>query len=239
MAELPSTSGDLTLDLLAFGAHPDDVELTISGLLCKMAFLGYSTGVVDLTRGEKGTRGTPEERDEEAQEAASIMNLKARVNLNLSDTDIPNKEENRLKVIEVLRKLRPSVIVIPYWQCRHPDHANASKLIEEAAFLSGLRKIDTGHEAFRPLGIVHYMTWVAFEPSFVVDISEHFEKKRQAIMAYKSQFVRPETMRGDVMQFIETRDRFYGAMIGASYGEPFLVKGPLRLEDPVAPFLEI
>lgn len=228
------------LDVLAFGAHPDDVEMTSGGLLCRLVDAGLRVGIVDLTRGELGTRGTAETRTEEAKVAAKIIGLKVRECLDLPDGGVQNTEETRLKVIRALRQYRPPMIIIPYWECEHPDHANAGRLIKEAAYFSGLKKIDTGQERFRPGRVIHYMTRTRFEPTFVVPIDEHFERKMEAVRAHASQFYRPDAVDEDetrisrpgFLDFLALRDRTYGAMVGAMYGEPYFMGGTMRIEDP-------
>ena len=232
---------DNTLDALAFGAHPDDVEMTCGGLLCKLADSGRSVGIIDLTRGELGTRGTAEIRTREAKAAAKIIGAKTRECLDLPDGGVRNTEETRLKVIRALRKYRPTMIIIPYWECEHPDHANAGQLIKEAAFFSGLKKIDTGQERFRPEIALHFMTRTKFEPTFVVPIDEYFERKMEAVRAHASQFYRPDAVGEDetrisepgFLEFLTVRNRTYGAMVGAAYGEPYFMSATPRIENPL------
>ena len=232
---------DNTLDALAFGAHPDDVEITCGGLLLKLADSGRSVGIIDLTRGELGTRGTAEIRTREAKAAAKIIGAKTRECLDAPDGGVRNTEETRLKVIRALRKYRPAMIIIPYWECEHPDHANAGQLIKEAAFFSGLKKIDTGQERFRPEIVIHFMTRTRFEPTFAVPIDEYFERKMEAVRAHASQFYRPEAVGEDetrisepgFLEFLALRDRTYGAMVGAAYGEPYFMSGTPRIENPL------
>jgi bacillithiol biosynthesis deacetylase BshB1 len=244
---------DVNLDALAFGAHADDVELSCGGTLIKLAALGHRTGVVALTRGEMGTRGTPEIRAREFDRAAEIMGLAAHAMLDIPDARIEASWENKLKVIAVIRAHRPRIVFAPYWVERHPDHEQASRLVRESAYLAGLRKIDTGQEAFRPFRVLYYQSRYEFTPSFVVDISAYHDGKMRAVLAYKSQFYHPpeqggegaapgagepETMlsRPEFLDAIETRDRRYGALIGAKYGEPFVVREPLAVDDPAAFF---
>jgi len=228
------------LDALAFGAHPDDVDMTAGGLLCRLVDSGLNVGIIDLTRGELGTRGTAEIRTAEAQAAARILGVKTRECLDMPDGNIVNTAESRLEVIRVLRKYRPALIIIPYWKCEHPDHANAGRLVKEAAYFSGLKKIDTGQGRYSPQRVIHYMTRYRFEPTFIVPIDEFFERKMEAVRAHASQFYRPDAVDEDetrisrpgFLDMLALRDRTYGAMIGSSYGEPFFMQGPLQIENP-------
>ncbi len=229
-----------TLDVLAFGAHPDDVDMTAGGLLCRLVDSGLKVGIIDLTRGELGTRGTPEIRTEEAQAAAGILGVRIRECLDMPDGGVTNSAESRLEVIRVLRKYRPPLLIIPYWECEHPDHANAGTLVKESAYFAGLKKLDTGQERFRPRRIIHYMTRYRFEPSFVVPIDEYHERKMEAVRAHASQFYRPDAVGEDdtrisrpgFLDFLTLRDRTYGAMVGATYGEPYYMHGTMRIDDP-------
>ena len=231
---------DEGLDVLAFGAHPDDVEMTAGGLLCRLVDSGLGVGIIDLTRGELATRGTPEIRAQEARTSADIIGAKVRICLDLPDGGVANTPEARLKVIRALRKYRPALIVIPYWECEHPDHANAGNLVKEASYFAGLKKIDTGQEPFRPERVIHYMTRTRFEPTFVVPIDEYFERKMEAVRAHASQFYRPEAAGLDetrisqpgFLDHLELRDRAFGAMIGSTYGEPYFMSETPRIENP-------
>lgn len=231
---------DDMLDVLAFGAHPDDVDMTAGGLLCRLVDAGLRVGIIDLTRGELGTRGTPEIRTKEAQAAAKILGAKTRECLDMPDGGVANTEATRLEVIHALRKHRPPLIVIPYWECEHPDHANTGRLVRESAYLAGLKKIDTGQERFRPERIIHYMTHYRFEPTFIVPIDEYFERKMQAVRAHASQFYQPDAAHEDetrisepgFLDLLTLRDRTYGAMVGAVYGEPYYMRGALRIDNP-------
>lgn len=231
----------MKLDLLAFAAHPDDIELTCGGTVIKLARKGYQIGIIDLTQGESGTRGDAQIRKEEAHKAAKIMGITLRENLGFSDANIEINHESRLKVIGVIRQYRPRLIFLPYWQGRHFDHINCSHLVNQAAFYAGLAKIQTGQKAYRPLRVIYYMVRHEFRPSFIVDISNYFEYKMKAIKAYESQFATsiapgeastalnlPAFLKG-----IELRARYYGSFIGVDYGEPFYVREALELEDPL------
>lgn len=235
-----------TVDVLAFGAHPDDVELMCAATLIKLKNLGYKTGVVSLTAAELGTRGTPEIRKKENAEAARIMGLAENVILDIPDGGVRVNEENKLKVIEQIRAMRPTIVFAPYWNTRHPDHGNCSLLVKEAAFFAGLKNIDTGQEPFRPAKVIYYMELYDFQPSFIVDVSESFEQKIESIRAYKSQFFSDENEHGhegatyistpEFLQSIITKGEYWGQKIGARYGEPFFVREPIAIHDPVSHF---
>ncbi len=237
---MSESSRENTLDVLAFGAHPDDVEMTAGGLLCRLVDSGLGVGIIDLTRGELGTRGTPEIRTQEAQAAAEIIGARLRKCLDMPDGDVANTPEARLKVIRALREHRPSLIVIPYRECEHPDHANAGKLVRDAAYFSGLKKIDTGQKRFQPSRVIHYMTRTRFEPTFIVPIDDYFERKMEAVRAHASQFYRPDSAGEDetrisqpgFLDFLALRDRTYGAMVGSMYGEPYYMRETPRIENP-------
>lgn len=236
----------MDLDVLAFGAHADDVEITCGGTMIKLAALGYKTGVIALTRGEMATRGTPDVRAEEFKKSAEIMGLAMHKMLDIPDGRVEVTWENKLKIIAEIRAHKPRIIFAPYWVERHPDHEKTSHLVRESAYLSGLKKIDTGQDAFRPLRVVFYQSRFEFTPSFVIDTSGFTGRKMSAIMAYASQFHRPDRAgsgseetsisRPEFLDHIEIRDRRYGAQIGAKYGEPFLVREALKVDDPVAFF---
>lgn len=236
----------MDLDALAFGAHADDVELSCGGTLAALAALGYKTGVVVLTRGEMGTRGSAKIRAREFADSARIMGLAVHRMLNIPDGRIEASWTNKLKIIRVLRAYRPKIVFAPYWADRHPDHEEASQLVRRAAYLSGLVKIETGRPgqpSFRPNKVIYYGGRFEFTPSFIVDISVSHAQKMKAVRAYKSQFhsrdrAEPESDgtligRPDFLEGIEARDKYYGAKIGAKFGEPFLVREAIKLNDPV------
>ena len=233
----------MDLDALAFGAHADDVELACGGTLIKLADLGYKTGVIALTRGEMATRGSAEIRAQEFAASAEIMGLAAKQMLDIPDARVEVTWQNKLKMIEALRAHRPRIVFAPYWIDRHPDHEQTSRLVREAAYLAGLKKLETGQPSFRPYKVIYYQSRFEFTPSFIVDISDWHEQKMKAIMAYQSQFHSgdqaesgsEETLIGrpEFLDRIATRDKQYGAYIGVKYGEPFLVREAIKIEDPV------
>lgn len=227
------------VNLIAFGAHPDDVEIGAGGLLAKEAALGYRVGIVDLTQGEMGTRGTPDVRSKEAQEAAKILGAVWRMNLELPDSGLSIDQESVMKLVKVIRTYRPDIILCPYWDDRHPDHVRTSQLVTEAHFKAGLKKLEPDLEAFRPSTILYYFLNRMENQSFIVDVSEQYPIKQEAIRAHFSQFgdagLKPLAVLGlkAPLQFIDSRDRFQGAQIGTAYGEAFLVRTPIPIEDPL------
>jgi N-acetylglucosamine malate deacetylase 1 len=231
------------LDVLAIAAHPDDVELTVGGTLIKLARMGYKIGALDLTRGESGTRGTPEIRATEAERAAQLLGLSARENLDLGDARIWANEESRVKLVRVLRRLRPRVVFTQFWEDPHPDHAHTSQLVREACHISGLAKYDreSGQERWRPSCVAYFLFPRTVAPSFIVDITETSERKWEAIRAHASQFFNPQATEAQsrvstqaFMSEVEARDRYFGALIGVERGEAFFVREALNVEDPVA-----
>ncbi len=233
----------MKLDILAIGAHPDDVELGCGGTLLKHIHQGKKVGIIDLTRGELGTRGTAETRDQEAADAKAIMGLHARENLGFRDGFFQNDEEHQIELIKMLRKYKPDVVLANAIVDRHPDHAKGAKLAYDACFLSGLPKIETtlddkSQEAWRPKALYHYTQFRYIEPDFVVDISDFFEKKMEAVKAYKTQFFDPESDEPDT--FISGRDFFsflestyitYGKPLGVKYAEGFTINRYMGVED--------
>jgi len=233
----------MKLDLLAIGAHPDDVELSCGGTVAKCVKRGYKVGIIDLTEGELGTRGNRTIRKNEAKEAAKILGVEIRENLRIPDGGIEINKKNLSKVIEIYRKYRPEIILIPHWQERHPDHVHAHYLCREAQYYAGLRKIKINTygkklTAWRPGKYLHYMQKYEFIPSFIVDISDVYEIRVAAIKAHKSQFYDPNSMEPETflssqtfLDFMETRMKYYGQQIGVAYGEPFYSVEPIGVED--------
>ncbi len=218
------------LDILAIAAHRDDVEQTCGGTMLKMAQLGHRTGILDLTQGEMGTRGTAEDRAREAADAAKILQVSWRHALDIPDGRVENTWENRLKVARVIREQRPRVVILPYWLGRHPDHYTASTLGYEACFLAGLAKLDTELPPHRPFKILYATLYYDIRPTFVVDITDQFEPRFQSLMAYKSQFTDQEAGKDLFPAHVEIRSRldamarFYGMLGGVTHAEPFLQK---------------
>jgi bacillithiol biosynthesis deacetylase BshB1 len=228
------------LDILAIAAHRDDAEQTCGGTLLKMGQRGYRTGILDLTRGEMGTRGTAEDREREAAEAARILQVAWRQALDIPDGRVENTWENRLKVAAAVRVTRPRVVILPYWQGRHPDHYTASVLGYEACFLAGLSKLPlpADSSAFhRPYKIIYASLYYDVRPTFVVDISEQFEARLQSLFAYQSQYGNQEAGAGvfpaheRIRERLETMARFYGLLAGVKYAEPFLQKEVGMVDD--------
>jgi bacillithiol biosynthesis deacetylase BshB1 len=231
----------MDLDLLAVAAHPDDVELTCGGTLLRMAQRGYKTGILDLTAGEMGTRGTPETRAKEAAEAAKILRVAWRGVLGVPDSDVNASRENKLLLAAKIRELRPKTVILPYWEARHPDHYNASKLGYEGCFLAGLKQLPIPGEAYRPFKILYSVAFAEARPSFVVDISDQYEERKRAILSYPSQFTpKPGEKNGGVHLGLDELEgemnhlaRHFGQMIGVKYGEPFFIKELMKVDDVV------
>ena len=229
----------MTLDVLAIAAHPDDVELTCGGTILKMGQQGYRTGILDLTAGEMGTRGTPEIRAAEAAKSAKILGVKWRGTLGVPDSDVQPSRQNKLRLASMIRELRPKTVILPYWEARHPDHYHASTLGYEGCFLAGLKQLPIGGEAYRPFKILYSTAFAEVRPTFVVDITAQYARRRKAILAYKSQF-RPgkNENKGKVYLGLEQleaeMDRLAtqsGHLIGVRYGEPFLMKEMAKVDD--------
>src|SRR5437868_2337084 len=225
------------LDVLAIAAHPDDVEQTCGGTLIRMAEMGYNTGVLDLTAGDMGSRGTPEIRVRESDVAAKHMLLAWRGNMRLPDARLENTISIRMSLAGEIRNLRPRVVILPYWKGRHPDHYRASEIGYESCFLAGLRKLDDATEPHRPHKILYSSIYANVPPSFVVDISAQFERRMSALLSYDSQYGENPHARDLFLHQQEIRERlgaiarFYGNLIGVKYGEPFVVKELLRVDD--------
>jgi len=230
----------MTLDVLAIAAHPDDVEQTCAGTLIRMAEAGYRTGVLDLTAGDMGTRGSPEIRVAESEIAAKHMLVDWRGNLHFPDARLENTLTARLTLAMKIRELQPRVVILPYWQARHPDHYRCGEMGFEACFLAGLKKIDEYSTPHRPQKILYASLYADVKPSFIVDISAQFERRMTALLSYASQY--GAVGEGDALfpDEAEIRDRlgaiarFYGNQIGVKYGEPFVVKEAIRIDDIVA-----
>ena len=223
----------MKLDILAFGAHPDDVELGCGGTLAKAIAAGKKVGIIDLTRGELGTRGTAEIRDAEAIAAAKILGIHFRENLNMRDGFFENNEENQLQIIAIIRKYKPKIVICNAIEDRHIDHAKGSKLVADACFLSGLTKIETHFEnqkqaAWRPKNVYHYIQWNSLKPDFVVDISGYNDQRLEAIKAYKSQFYDPISKEPQTpiatktfLESLNFRVQDFGRLVGVDFAEGF------------------
>jgi N-acetylglucosamine malate deacetylase 1 len=229
-----------SIDILAIAAHRDDVEQTCGGTLLAMNVRGWSTGILDLTRGESGTRGTAADREREANAAARILKVAHREALDLPDGSVQNTYENRLKIAGVLRRLRPRVVILPYWQGRHPDHYTTATLGYEACFVSGLAKVETPGEQnlpHRPFKILYASLYADVRPTFVVDITPHVEERLQALMAYRSQYTsqaegsRLFVPEDEIRERTLAEARHYGLLAGVRYGEPFVQKEVGLVED--------
>jgi len=234
---MPTTEEDRRADVLAIAAHRDDVEQTCGGTLLRMAARGLRTAVLDLTQGEAGTRGTAEDRAREAAEAARLLGVSRRDALDLLDGAIANTLENRMKIMRGLREVRPRVVILPYWQARHPDHAIAATLGYEACFLSGLARVETESAPHRPFKIVYASLYADVRPSFIVDITPFIEQRHAALMAYKSQYANQNAGRALFVPEEEIRERtfaearHYGLLAGVKYGEPFAQKEVGLVDD--------
>jgi len=237
--ELTAASAEIEkpLDILAIAAHPDDVEQTCGGTLLRMSEMGYRTGVLDLTAGDMGTRGTPEIRLQEAEAAARQMLLAWRGNMRLPDARLENTVSVRMSLAGEIRNLRPRVVILPYWEARHPDHYRASEMAFEACFLAGLKKLNEDTPPHRPQKIIYSSLYANVNPSFVVDISAQFERRMAALFCYPSQYgdsgqaadLFPPQQ--EIRERLSAIARFYGNLIGVKYGEPFVVKEMMRVDD--------
>jgi N-acetylglucosamine malate deacetylase 1 len=233
-----STPDAAKVDVLAIAAHRDDVEQTCGGTLLHMAARGLRTGILDLTQGESGTRGSAEERAAEAEEAGRILGATHRQALDLPDGAIANTLENRLKIARVLRELRPRVVILPYWEARHPDHAICATLGYEACFVAGLSRINAGETLpHRPFKIVYASLYADVRPSFIVDITPFIDQRHAALMAYRSQYANQQQGGGLFVPEEEIRERtyaearHYGLLAGVKYGEPFVQREVGLVED--------
>jgi bacillithiol biosynthesis deacetylase BshB1 len=226
------------VDILTIAAHPDDVELTCSGTLIRMVAQGYSVGILDLTQGEMGTRGTPELRAQEAEAARRVIGARFRVRMNLGDSRLTTSIENRFAVAEQLRIARPKTVILPYWEGRHPDHYTAATLGYEACYAAGLKQLKIPGEPHRPKKILYASMYWEVKPSFLVDITTHFPRKLEAINCFASQFagdLRDVTELypawGRLLDRVTTQCKYYGHLMGVDYAEPFVVKEVMAVED--------
>lgn len=233
----------MKLDILAFGAHPDDVEISASGTLARQVEMGYQCGIVDLTQGEMGTRGTAEIRLQEAQNAAAVLGVAVRHNLGMADGHFTNDYHHQLEVVQMIRAYRPETIIMNAPHDRHPDHGRGAELVKTAAFLAGLRRIETTwqgvkQQAHRPQMMVQYIQFQDIKPDFIVDISGYIEKKINAIKAYRSQFYDPQSNEPETvissqgfLDSIRYRSKNMGRLIGTDYGEGFIAAQDMGVND--------
>lgn len=232
-----------SVDILAVGAHPDDVELGCGGTLATLALDGKTFGILDLTRGEMGTRGTPEMRAQEAAEAARLLGARFRETLDLGDGGLRTDRAAELAIVDVVRRRRPKLVLAMLPSDRHPDHVRASRLTKEAAFYAGLRALVTDEPAYRPQQVVYYPATYVEEPSFLVDVTRGFEKKLAALRAYRSQFYDPDSTEPETFiatkgfyEAIAARAKAFGWLANVEYAEAFVSPLPPRVDDPVAAF---
>lgn len=231
----------MKLDLLAIGPHPDDVELTSGGTILKMSEAGYRVGILDLTKGETGTRGTPETRLREAAKAAKILGVKVRHNLGLPDARLEVSNANKQAVAKVIRELEPHTVILPYWEGRHPDHYTAAKLAYEACFIAGLKNFPLSGQPFRPFKILYAAAYADVRPTFAVDITAQYARRRKAILSYTSQFLPTSKERNprvripldELEERMSLQARLYGRMIGVPYAEGFVLKEVVQVDDVV------
>lgn len=232
----------MILDALVFAAHPDDAELSMGGTIARMTDTGLKVGIIDLSRGELGTRGSAEIRMKEAQNAAEILKIAYRENLGFKDGSLKSNEEYLKKIISKIRKYQPKIIFAPYFNDRHPDHIGTSQLVKEAMFFTGLPKINTEENnriqpTFRPQKLFYYMQTYEFKPTFIADISGFFESKMKSILAYETQFHNPESLEPETfisqpnfLKFVEARAKYFGFKINKDYGEAFFCEEEIEYD---------
>lgn len=230
------------IDVLVLAAHPDDAEMIVGGTIAKLVDRGKSVVIMDMTRGEMGTRGTPETRASEADAASKVLGVADRINLDLGDGTLTNDLASRVRVIEEIRRLKPTIVLTHYWQDLHPDHCATGEIVKSIMYPMGIEKFPADGEPYRPNEVLFFMAHFPFEPSFVVDTSEYIERKFEAIRCYGSQLHREDTDTGerstlisspDFLKYIEARGRYFGSMIYRSFGEPLLSLRPVPVDDPV------
>lgn len=227
------------LDVLAFGAHPDDVELSMGGTIISFVQKGLKVGIIDLTRGELSSRGNLATRKKETDKASEILAIHFRDNLKLKDGDIEINHESIRRVVESIRRLKPKIVFAPYFKDRHPDHEAAAQLIKKSIFYSGLKKYKTRNslEPFRPRKVFYFMQTYPFEPTFIYDISPFFEQKMKAVLAYSSQFYNPNNTESETfistpefLNYLKSRSEYFGFFIGKQYGEPFYCEEKIEFD---------
>ena len=233
------------IDILFISAHPDDTELSCGGTIARMAKEGRRVGMIDLTKGEMGTRGTPATRRREAASAARILGALFREQLDFPDGNLQLGREWEMKIIDVIRRTRPAIVVAPWFDDRHPDHSRAGRIITDASFYAGLKAIENGVAAHRPQAVLYYMQNYVMPPSFVIDVTPFWKTKMRAIAAFKSQFHDPKSKEPNTfisdpkfLSMIEARSRHWGAMIGVEYGEAYVSKQPPQIDDIAAAYRE-
>lgn len=232
-----------TVDIIFFAAHADDIELSCGGTAVKSVRDGLRIGIIELTRGEMGTRGTPQTRKRESQAAAKILGASFRRQLDFGDGNLQTGREQELQIIEVVRRHRPKIVIAPWPDDRHPDHTRTGRIVTEASFYAGLRSLRTELPEHRPQAVLYYLQNYMVTPSFVVDVTKHWKTKMRAVAAYKSQFhdpksKEPQTFISDpkFLEMIEARGKHFGALIGVSYGEAYVTKQPPRVDDLIAAY---
>lgn len=228
----------MKLDILAIGAHPDDVELGCGATIAKMVAGGKKVGIIDLTQGELGTRGSAEIRAKESAKAAKILGVEVRENMKFRDGFFTNDENHQMELIKKIRQYRPDIVLANAIDDRHIDHGKGADLVEKACFLAGLKRIETGQEAWRPKRIFHYIQWFPLKPDFILDVSGYLEKKKEACLAYSTQFYDPKNTDPNTpissktfQESIEYRAKDLGMLIGTDAGEGFMVRGYYGLKD--------
>lgn len=233
-----------TVDFIFFGAHPDDVELSCGGTAAKLVKDGLRIGIVDLTRGEMGTRGTPQTRKREAAGAAKALGATFRQQLDFGDGNLRTGRAEELEIIAILRQRRPKLVIAPYPDDRHPDHTRTGRIVTEASFYAGLKSLKTDLPEHRPQTVLYYLQNYMFTPSFVVDVTATWKTKMRSVAAYKSQFhdpksKEPQTFISDpkFLEMIEARGKHFGALIGVAYGEAFVTKQPPKIDDIVSAYV--
>ncbi|MEE9554854.1 MAG: bacillithiol biosynthesis deacetylase BshB1 [candidate division Zixibacteria bacterium] len=230
---------EIKLDVLAIAAHRDDTEIVSGGTIIKLVDLGYNVGLLDLTAGESGSRGDAETRTKEAACAAEVMGIKFRENLGFPDAGLYDTQENALKVAEVIRQTKPEMVILPYWNQRHPDHAAASEIGYRGCFLAGLIKMPIDGDAFRPRKIIYSTSFHDVSPSFVIDITDQYERKCKSVACYDTQFEEKPGQREvypparNIFDYMEIRNRQYGYTIGARYAECFVQREKMAVDDPL------
>ena len=231
------------VDLLFFGAHPDDIELAAGGTIAKSVRDGLRVGMVDLTRGEMGTRGTPQTRKREAANSAKALGASFRIQLDFQDGNLQTGREQEMEIIAIIRAARPRLVFAPYPDDRHPDHTRTGRIVTEAAFYAGLKSLKTDLAEHRPQIVVYYLQNYSIPPTFIVDTTATWKTKMRAVLSFKSQFhdpksKEPKTFISDpkFLEMIEARGRHYGALVGARFGEPFVTKQPPRIDDMIAAY---